>query len=273
MFNFTILRRDPRVWFAGGVLFIFAAAGLLAPWIAPFDPAANLGREKLSLVSPGWEHWFGTDLESRDVLSRMLFGARTSLATAACAVGAAVSLGTLIGIIAGAGGRLLDRALMSVADLFLGIPGIVLLLAAGAFLGKGQWTLILVLSLTFWMRSARLVRSEVVIMMNREFVLAARGLGVAQPAILWRHVLPHVIGPAIVSATLGVGGVLAAEATLSFLGFGIPEPAPSWGRMIQSGMEQISHGWWVSLFPAAAISLCVASANLLGDAFNEARAT
>lgn len=271
MFTWSKLRRDPRFWCPAVILSIFGAAGILAPWIAPFDPNINLGRETLSLVSPNWNHWLGTDLESRDVFSRILHGARVSFFTAGASVLLAVALGTFVGIAAGGGRRATDGILMRAADFFLSIPSLILLLAAGAFLGKGQWTLIAVLSLTFWMRTARLVRAEVLVIRNREFVLAARGLGLPRWKVLYKHIFPHVIGPSIVSATAGVGAVLAAEASLSFLGFGVPEPAPSWGKMIQNGMEQWRAGWWVSLFPAVAIALSVASATLLGDALEDAR--
>lgn len=271
MFNFTILRRDPRFVASTAILSIYGFAAVFAPWIAPFDPAANLGREGFSLLPPGSGHWLGTDLESRDVLSRLLHGARASLATAALTVTISVSLGTLVGVVAGGAGRAADVVLMRLTDLFLSIPSFIFILAAGAFFGKSQWMLVLVLSLASWMKTARLVRAEVRVVRNSEFVLAARGLGIPEIDILRKHVLPHVLGPAVVSATLGVGGVLAAEAALSFLGYGIQEPAPSWGRMIQNGMEQLTSGWWVSFFPAVSIALCVASATLLGDALRGAR--
>jgi peptide/nickel transport system permease protein len=272
MFTREKLLRDPRFLVGISILFIFAAAGLLAPWIAPFDPDRSLGRTTHSLLAPGPGHWLGTDLESRDVLSRLLHGARASFTMALSAVSISVLLGSCVGVAAGASRGWLDAVLMRIADVFLSVPSLVLLMAAGAFLGKSQTTLVLLFAATGWMKSARLVRAEVLAMRNREFVLAARGLGLSKGRILVRHVVPHAMAPAIVSAALALGTVLSAEASLSFLGFGIPEPAASWGKMVQAGSEYIQSGWWVSLFPAVAIAASVTAATLVGDALNDARA-
>ncbi len=260
---------DARLLLAAVVLGGFAAAGLLAPWLAPFDPDANLGRAGSSLVGPNATYWLGTDRESRDVLSRLLFGARASLSTALGATAFAVAIGTAVGAVAGEAGGLADRLLMRATDLFLAFPALVLLLAAAAFLGRSQTILVVLLGATSWMGTARLVRAEVVALRRREFVLAARALGQRRSSLLLRHVLPHVLAPVGVSATLGLGGVLVAEASLSFLGFGAPDPAASWGKMVAEGFGTLSSGWWVAAFPAVSIALCVTAANLAGDALRE----
>lgn len=263
--------RDPRFVAGATVLLLFTFAGLFAPWIAPFDPSSNLGRESYSLTPPSAAHWLGTDIESRDVLSRLLFASRASLQISITAVALATGVGAAIGLVAAAFGGWVDRLLMRLSDLFLSIPSLVLLLAAGAFFGKSPWTLALVLGLAGWMQTARLVRADATVIFQKEFVLAATGLGLGRGLIIIRHIVPHVMATIVTSAAMGIGGVLAAEASLSFLGFGVPEPMPSFGDMIQSGMEQVRDGWWVSLFPAVSIGLCVAASALLGDALLDAR--
>ncbi|MFN0207700.1 MAG: ABC transporter permease [Planctomycetota bacterium] len=271
MFTNAQLARDPRFWFSSIVLGVFVICGALAPAIATFDPNMSLGRGTHSLLSPGSEFLLGTDVESRDVFSRMLYGARASLFVASASVLLSMVLGTAIGLTAGYRGGWIDSVLMRTTDLFLSIPSLILLLAAGAFLGKSQGTLIVCFAATGWMHSARMVRAEARVLREREFILAARGLGLSNITIMWRHVLPHAAAPAFVASMLGIGAVLAAEASLSFLGFGIPDPQASWGKMAQAGIDHIQRGWWVSLFPSLAIALCVTAATLLGDALNDAR--
>jgi peptide/nickel transport system permease protein len=265
------LLRDPRALFGLGVLGLFAAAAALAPWISPHDPDLGLGRPGASLRPPGGEFLLGTDLASRDVLSRLLHGARVSLAVGAAAAALATTLGVAVGAVAGEAGGLLDSALLRITDFFLAVPRLVVLLAAGAFLGRSPLLVVAFLGLTGWMGTARLVRAEVAALRGREFVLAARGLGQTRARVLWRHVLPNAAGAAVVSATLGLGGALAAEASLSFLGFGVPPPMASWGSMVADGVAVIRRAWWVSAFPVLAIALCVTAASLLGDALREAR--
>jgi peptide/nickel transport system permease protein len=253
------------------ILTCFGAAALLAPVLAPHDPGAPLGRADLSLRPPCAEAWLGTDIESRDLLSRMLFGARVSLLTAFLATAAATCLGAAAGAAAGAFGGRLDSALMRLTDFFLAVPGIVVLLAAGTILGPSQETLVGILALTGWMGTARLVRAEIRVLREREFVHAAVGLGLGPVKVLTRHVLPHVLAPVCISALLGFGGFLAAESIASFLGFGVPDPAASWGKMVRDGMDRMREGWWVSTWPALAISLCVTAAVLLGESLRESR--
>lgn len=253
------------------ILTAFALAGALAPWLAPHDPAAPLGRETHSLRPPSADAWLGTDIESRDVLSRLLFGARISLWTAISASVLATVLGALLGAVAGAAGGILDALVMRGADALLAVPGIVVLLAAGAILGPSQTTLIAILVLTGWMGTARLVRAEVRVLRDREFVLASTGLGLAPHVVLTRHVLPHALAPAWISGLLGFGSLLVAESTVSFLGFGVPDPQSSWGKMVREGFDRMQEGWWVSTFPALSIGLCVLAAVLLGEALREVR--
>jgi peptide/nickel transport system permease protein len=262
-------RRDPRFLFGVAILGLGFAAGLLAPWIAPYDPNMALGRDALSLVPPRAGHWLGTDIQSRDLLSRMLYGARASLGTASLAAALATSLGALVGLAAGTLRGFWDSALMRLADFFLAIPGIVILMAAGAILGQSEWTVILVLAATGWMETARLVRADVLALSRREFVLASVGLGFSWGVVIRRHVLPNVLAPVVVSASQSLGRFLVAESVVSFLGFGIPEPGASWGKMVYEGIDRMREGWWVSLFPALAIAISVTAANLLGDSLRE----
>lgn len=263
------LARDPRAVAAFAVLAAFVAAGALAPWLAPFDPDEAQGRVDAAMRAPGDGFLLGTDVQARDVLSRLLYGARASLAFGIASVAAAVVFGTAVGAVAGEAGGWLDAVLMRTTDFFLSVPRLVLLLAAGAFLGRSEGLLLATLAATGWMGTARVVRAEVRVLREREFVLAARALGLTRPRILLRHVLPNALGAVVVSATLGLGGALLSEATLSFLGFGAPPPTASWGAMVAEGQAVVRRAWWVAAFPAVAIALCVTAANLAGDALRE----
>jgi len=261
---------DARGIVGFSILGAFVAAGALAPWIAPYDPTVPHDRVADALRPPGSPGFlFGTDLYARDLLSRLLHGARISLAVATASVALSATIGVAVGAAAGEAGGALDAVAMRITDVFLSIPRLVLLLAASAFVGRSPAVLVAFLGATGWMGAARLVRSEVRVLREREFVLAARGLGLSRAQVLLRHVLPNALPAAVVSATLGLGGALLSEATLSFLGFGVAEPLASWGAMIADGAKMIGTAWWVATLPAIAIALCVTAANLAGDALRE----
>ena len=251
--------------FAGAVLVGAAAlAALLAPVLAPYSPnEVHVGSPNLA---PSAAFWMGTDAVGRDVLSRLLFGARISLPIGLLAVLVATVVGTAVGVVAGYAGGWVDRAALWVIDLLMALPRLVLLLAIVAVLGAHDGSRILliagVLGLTGWMPVARIVRSEVLSLKQRPFVVAARAIGLPPAAVVGRHVLPHVLTPVLVNGALLVGTTILLEAALSFLGLGVPLPAPSWGAMVGAGTL---HAWWLSVFPGAAIALTVLGFNLLGD--------
>ena len=241
-----------------------ALAALLAPLLAPHGPnEVGVGSPH---QPPSAAFWLGTDAVGRDCLSRLLFGARISLPIGLLAVLVATTVGTAVGTVAGYLGGWTDRVALWVVDLLMALPRLVLLLAIVAVVGSHDGSRILlvaaVLGLTGWMPVARVVRSQVLSLKQREFVLAARAIGLSPATIVARHVVPNVMTPVIVNGALLVGSTILLEAALSFLGLGVPLPAPSWGAMVGAGTL---HAWWLSVFPGAAIALTVLGFNLLGD--------
>ena len=249
------------------VLGLFAVA-LLARWLAPYDP--DFIDLKQVLMPPSPAHLLGTDTLGRDVLSRIIFGARVSLLVGFVAVGIATLIGLLVGALAGYYGGVLDQILMRLVDLMLCFPTIFLILAVIAVLGPNIWNIMAVIGLTSWMGVARLVRAEFLSLREREFVVAARALGASDVRLIWRHLLPNALTPVMVSATLGVAGAILVESSLSFLGLGVQPPTPSWGNMLTMGKDNIEIAWWLSVFPGLAILVTVMSYNLLGEGIREA---
>jgi peptide/nickel transport system permease protein len=261
--------RRNRLAVAGGIVVVcLAALAVLAPVLAPYDPAAY--DVKRILLQPSASHWFGTDQLGRDVLSRMLFGARISMAVGFISVGIAVLLGTLIGTVAAYYGGRVDEALMRFVDLMLNFPRFFLLLTLIALLRPSIWVIIAVIGFTGWMGLARLVRGEILSLREREFVLGARALGAPDARIMLRHILPNALVPVLVSATLGVAAAILTESGLSFLGLGVQPPTPSWGNILIDGKANIEIAWWLSVFPGLAILLTVLAYNLLGEGLRDA---
>ncbi len=263
-------RRHPQAMVGLGLLVALAVLALAAPLIAPFNPTETdlVGRR---LLGPSLVHWMGTDDLGRDLWSRVLFGARISLLIGFLSVAIAVTLGTAVGAVAGYAGGWVDTILMRIVDLFLSIPRLILLLTVVAMFPRATISLIIaVLGLTGWMGVSRLVRGQVLAVREREYVLAARALGYRPLRILTRHILPNVMTPVIVAATLGIGNAILAEAALSYLGFGIQPPTPSWGTIIQSGGDRMLDAWWITAFPGIAIVLTVMAFNLVGDGLRDA---
>jgi peptide/nickel transport system permease protein len=250
------------------VVVLLTGAALLAPLLAPYDPGAY--DVKQILLAPSWAHPFGTDQLGRDVLSRMLFGARISMAVGFISVGIAVLIGALIGVAAGYYGGRTDELLMRFVDLMLNFPRLFLLLTLIALLRPSIWVIMAVIGLTGWMGMARLVRGEILSLKEREFVQSARALGASDGRIMFRHVLPNSLVPVLVSATLGVAGAILAESGLSFLGLGVQPPTPSWGNILIDGKANIEIAWWLSVFPGLAILLTVLAYNLLGEGLRDA---
>ncbi len=263
-----------RLWRMGtarsaiAVLTAFALIGLLAPALSRFDPT-TIGATPTA-TAPGPEHWFGTDAFGRDVWSRFVHGARLSLVIGATTAVLAVGIGTLVGTLAGFMGGAVDTILMRAVDAALSFPRLFLVLLVVGWLRPSIGLTILVLALTGWMHTARLVRAEVRAVRGAAYVRAAEVLGLPLGSVLMRHVLPNALAPVLVSASAMVGQTILAESALSFLGLGVPLPTPSWGAMVDEGRRAFPSAWWVSVFPGVAITLTVLGWNLLGDALHDA---
>jgi peptide/nickel transport system permease protein len=242
-------------------------AALLAPFLAPHDPTAL--DVVHALKGPSAAHPLGTDALGRDVLSRLLFGARVSLWVGFVSVGLAVSIGLALGLASGYFGGLTDELVMRGVDIMLCFPSFFLILAVIAFLEPSLTTIMAVIGLTSWMGIARLVRAETLSLRGRDFVAAARLAGAGPGRILFGHILPNALAPVLVSATLGVAGAILTESALSFLGLGVQPPSPSWGNMLMEGKDVLEIAPWLSLFPGLAILFTVLGYNLLGEALRD----
>jgi peptide/nickel transport system permease protein len=270
MYKLILKRILKNMLAVAGLIFIFVIFffAVFAPYIAPYDPY------KIDvyhvLEPPSKEHIFGTDELGRDVLSRIIYGARVSLKVGFLAMGIAILTGTLFGTIAGYYGGVIDTIIMRFVDVMLAFPTLFLILAVVAVLEPNIYIIMVVIGLTGWMDVARLVRAEVLSLKEREFVLAAKAIGAGSGRIIFKHIFPNAIYPVIVAATFAVGGAILIESGLSFLGLGIQPPEPSWGGILSIGKDYITVAWWMSLFPGAAIFLTVLSFNLFGEALRDA---
>jgi peptide/nickel transport system permease protein len=257
--------RDRRARVALAFLVVLVLAAVAAPWVAPYDPARLLDPVALRSVSPSRLHWFGTDPSSRDVLSRMVFGARISLAVAALAALLASVLGLLYGGIAGFIGGRLEGLMMRIVDALLAIPRVLLILTVfSLWSALDAKVLILILGTTGWFVVARLARAEAAALRERDFVVAARALGAGPLRVFVRHVLPHAAGPVLVATTIAIGQVIVLEAGLSFLGYGVPD-TPTWGNIIRDGRETFDTTWWMTVFPGLALVGTALAVNTVAD--------
>ncbi len=262
------LRRQPFAVVGIFLLTAFLLSGMAAPWISPYNPAAIDLLHRLQ--PPSAAHWAGTDELGRDILARLLWGARLSLAVSVTVVAASLALGLVVGGLAGSIGGWVDTALTTfVMNTFQALPGILLAIAFAAFLGPGFTNLVLALAIGGWAGYARLIRAQVMAIREREFVDAARALGAGPLRIFFRHILPNIVQPVLVQAAIGMAGVILAEATLSFLGLGMPAPAPSWGAMINDARLHLFDSPHLVLFPASAVAGAVLGFNFLGDALRD----
>ena len=250
------------------MIVVLVALALFASWIAPQDPAhIDLPAR---LMGPSAAHWFGSDELGRDILSRIIYGARISMLVGTCVVATSLTLGLIFGSIAGYYGGFLDRFLnVVVMNAFMSFPGILLAIAFVAFLGPGLFNVVLALSIGGWVGYARLVRAQVLAVKEREFVEAARALGASDLRIIVRHILPNIIQPVIVQAAIGMAGAILAEATMSFLGLGVPPPTATWGSMLNDGRSHLFDAPHLVVFPAVAVMLAVLSFNFVGDGLRD----
>lgn len=258
-------------WLGAGLVAAFVLAALLAPWLAPFDPHA-VPRELAgaSLAAPGPPHPLGTDALGRDLLSRVLYGGRVSLLVGVGVEILVVLIGAVIGLLAGYYGGWLDGLLMRITDVVMAFPSLILAIGLIAVFEKpGLDKVFLVLVLLGWTTIARVMRGAVLSIREREYVQAARALGIGERAVLLRHVLPNCVGSILVAATIGVGGNMVAEAGLSFLGLGAQAPTISWGAMLAEGQTFLASAPWVAVFPGLALMLAVLGVNLLGDGLRD----
>ena len=263
-----VARHNPLAAIGVVLVSLFVFAAIFAPWISPQDPAhIDLPNR---LQSPTAQHWCGTDELGRDILSRLIWGARISLFVGASVVAGSLALGLIIGSLAGYYGGGIDRFVnVVVMNAFLSFPGILIAIAFVAFRGPGIFNLILALSLGGWVGYARLVRAQVLAVREREFVEAARALGAGDFHIITRHILPNIIQPVIVQAAIGMAGAVLAEATMSFLGLGVPPPTASWGSMLNDARSHLFDAPHLVLFPAFTVMLAVLAFNFIGDALRD----
>ncbi len=261
------LVKHPLGALGSAVVVFLLLVGVLAPVISPYDPFAINVKEVLA--PPSLAHPCGTDLLGRDVLSRLIYGARISLEVGILAVGISLALGVILGALAGYYGGVVDSLISRAIDIMLCFPTIFLILAVIAYLEPSIINIMIVIGLTSWMGVARLVRAEFLSLKERDFVLAEKALGAGTFRIIFSHILPNALPPILVSATLGIGNAILIESALSFLGLGVQPPIPSWGNMLTEGKETLEVAWWLSVFPGLAILITVLAFNLLGEAIQE----
>lgn len=261
---------DNRARIGIGIVVILALAALLAPLIARQSPVTI---DLLHILQrPSAQHWLGTDIQGRDMWSRLVYGARVSLTVGLVSQGIALFLGITMGLLAGFYGGWVDEIVMRLADVTLAFPTLLLLIAMVAALQPSEAVVLATIGIVGWAGMARIVRGQVLVVRQLEYVQAIKALGAGDMRIMVQHVLPNVIAPVVIAATLGVAGAIMAEAALSFLGLGVPPPAPSWGSMIADGrdLDQLRNAPWTSVFPGMAIGAAVLGFNLLGDALRDA---
>ncbi len=261
------LRRNRMAMVGAAIVLAMFLFAMLASLIGRDPGAIDIANR---LQPPGLDYPLGTDDLGRDVLVRILYGARISLLVGFVAVGIATFIGIILGAVAGFYGRWIDSLIMRFVDIMLCFPTFFLILAVIAFLKPSIWNIMIIIGLTSWMGVARLVRAEFLSLRERDFVLAAQAIGAKDARIIFRHILPNAISPVLVSATLGVAGAILTESALSFLGIGVQPPTPSWGNMLIAGKQTLGTAWWLSVFPGLAILITVLGYNLLGEGIRDA---
>ena len=251
-----------------GIVGLLIFVALTAHWIAPYNP--NETNLRLRGASPSAEHWFGNDDIGRDIVSRIMYGARVALMVGIISTTIAVTIGVLVGAMAGYFGGWVDAVLSRLIDTLMAFPILALLLTLSALLGPSLRNVIIIGGVTFWASYARVIRAEVLSLRERDYVLAARASGASDRRIILQHIVPNAIGPVIILASLAIGGVIIFESALSFLGMGISRPTPSWGTMLSDGREHIRNYPHIAIAPGLAISFTVLAFNLIGDGLRDA---
>ena len=259
------LREARLPWIPISILLIIAFCAIFANLISPYDPRDNDVRNKLEPPFTNAEHILGTDKLGKDVLSRLIFGARTMLQLTAPSMVVAIVAGTVVGLVSGYSGRWIDSFLMRVTDAVLGFPSILVALLIVTYLGTGVWNVLIAIAATQWARFARMIRGEVLSVRDRDFVTLAQIYGVSSGMIVWRHLFPNVINTLMVLTSVTVGQVILLEASLSFLGLGLKVGDPAWGIMIAEGRKLLTQAWWIALFPGVVITIVVMAFNFFGD--------
>ena len=259
------LREARLPWIPISILLIIAFCAIFANLISPFDPRDNDVRNKLEPPFTNAEHILGTDKLGKDVLSRLIFGARTMLQVTAPSMVVAIVAGTVVGLVSGYSGRWIDSFLMRVTDAVLGFPSILVALLIVTYLGTGVWNVLIAIAATQWARFARMIRGEVLSVRDRDFVTLAQIYGVSSGMIVWRHLFPNVINTLMVLTSVTIGQVILLEASLSFLGLGLKVGDPAWGIMIAEGRKLLTQAWWIALFPGVVITIVVMAFNFFGD--------
>lgn len=249
------------------IIILFALLALLAPLVSPYDPLTqNISH---SLAAPGGVHWFGADKLGRDILSRIVYGARISLLSGVSVILVAGLFGSIMGLLAGYNRGWMDEVLMRGTDIFFAFPSLILAMAIAGALGPSLQNALIAVAVVTWPVYARLVRGQVLSLREREFVQAARSVGATDSLIIRRHLLPNTLSPLLVQASFDMGGIILAVAGLSFIGFGAQPPIPEWGVMISEGRNYTTTHWWLAFFPAIAMLFAVAGFNLVGDGLRD----
>ena len=262
------LTQNRLAWIGLALLALIVLVALLAPWLAPHDPLEQNIAARLE--PPSAEYWLGTDSYGRDVLSRLIYGARVSLFVGFAAIIVAMLVGTTIGVISGYVGGLFDQIVMGVLDVMLAFPTLLLGLMIAAMLGASLENLIIAIAVTEIAPFARVARAPTISLRERDFVEASRSYGCGPVRIMTRHILPNMMSDVVVMSSLWLASAIRTEASLSFIGLGVPPPTATWGSMIREGFENILDAWWLAVFPSLAILLTVLALNLLGDALRDA---
>ena len=265
------LRQNRLALAAAALVSALVCVALLTPWLAPYSPYEQSLRDQCQ--PPSTIHWLGTDLKGRDLLSRVMFGSRISLAVGVAATAVSVIIGVLYGAVAGYSGGLMDAAMMRFVDVLYGLPYMFLVILLMTILGRNLYILFIALGAVQWLTMARIVRGQVLSIKERDFVAAATAVGADTWHVMWRHLIPNVLGPVVVYATLTVPSVMLQEAFLSFLGLGVQAPAASWGSLAAEGaaaLNPIRTYWWLIVFPGGALAMTLLALNFLGDGLRDA---
>lgn len=266
--NLIRLLSSNKLSSAGGiVVFIFILVAIFAPFLASYDPSSINVNE--IMLPPSADHPFGTDDLGRDVLSRMLYGTRVSLLVGFISVGISIYIGIVLGAVAGYYSGIIDSLIMRFVDIMLSIPTFFLILAVIAILDPSLINIMIVIGLTSWMGVARIVRGQILSLKERDYINAARAVGMNDLRIIIKHILPNAMSPVYVSAVLGIAGAILTESALSFLGLGVQPPTPSWGNILTAGKDNLEIAWWLTLFPGLAILITVLGYNLLGEGLRD----